>query len=712
MLVPNRLAQTADPYLWLEDITGPRALDWVKQQDARTVARLESWPDFQPLRTRLLGALDSEDRIPFIAKYGKFYYNFWRDKEHPRGLWRRTTLDEYKKPDPAWETVLDLDQLAASEKVSWVWRGEVLRKPEYDRCLIILSRGGADAHVVREFDLNKKEFVPNGFSLPEAKSDVSWRDLDSIYVDTDFGPGSLTESGYPRIVKLWKRGTPLADAKTEFVANADDVGVSAEVEHDHGYVYEFIDRSIADFQDEMFLRRGDDWVRIDKPLDAQLDTFGKYLLLDIRSDWTVAGQTYRAGSLLAEPLEDYLRGDRHLSVLFQPEPRTSLLGWSDTKNDLILNELNNVCGRAEFVRPNGEQWVHTPIPVPPFGSIDISGVDDNESDDYFLIEEDWLSPPTLSLGTCGQDNREQLKSMPAVFDASNLQAVQYEAISKDGTHIPYFLVGPKDMKLDGTNPTLLYGYGGFEISITPEYREDVGIGWLERGGSSPWRIFAAGGNSAPPGTKPPNARNGKTPMTISRPWLKTSSIEKSPLPNIWASKGVPTAGSSSASCSRSDPISSAPSSVNRPFWTCAATPSSSPGRAGSMNTGTPTTPPIGRSSAAILPIRMFARIARIPLCFSRLPRVTTAFIQAMPERWPLSWKPRGTTSSFMKTPKAATAAARIMPIPPTRRLSATRSFGRNSNRRPIKLSRLTKVLAHSSSNLSLTAHRSADYYRP
>ena len=273
--------------------------------------------------------------------------------------------------------------------------------------------------------------------------------------------------------------------------------MSAEVEHDHGYVYEFIDRSIADFQDEMFLRRGDDWVRIDKPLDAQLDTFGKYLLLDIRSDWTVAGQTYRAGSLLAEPLEDYLRGDRHLSVLFQPEPRTSLLGWSDTKNDLILNELNNVCGRAEFVRPNGEQWVHTPIPVPPFGSIDISGVDDNESDDYFLIEEDWLSPPTLSLGTCGQDNREQLKSMPAVFDASNLQAVQYEAISKDGTHIPYFLVGPKDMKLDGTNPTLLYGYGGFEISITPEYREDVGIGWLERGGVFALANIRGGGEFGP-----------------------------------------------------------------------------------------------------------------------------------------------------------------------------------------------------------------------
>jgi prolyl oligopeptidase len=489
--------QTPDPYLWLEDITGPRALAWVKQQDARTDAQLESLPDYASLRENLLNAMNSQQRIPFIAKHGNYYYNFWTDQDHLRGIWRRTSLDEYKKPNPNWETVLDIDQLGKTEHQSWVWEGPVFRKPDYARCLILLSRGGSDAHVVREFDLATKQFVPDGFNLPEAKSGVSWRDKNSIYVTTDFGPGSLTSSGYPRIVKLWKRGTPLSQAKLQFVANPDDVSASCEVVHDHGYVYEFIDRQISDYIDEMFVRRGDDWVRIDKPSDADLDTFGKYILLRLRSDWRIGGRLYRAGSLLSEDFDHYLQGYRILSVLFEPTARISLLDYDSTQHFIILNELDNVCGRAVLIQPIGDSWQATPMPGPAFGSLNVWGVDPDASDNYFMTQEDWLTPPTLYLGLAGTDKRDQLKTTPAQFDSANMQAAQYEATSRDGTRIPYFLVGPKSLRPSGTNPTLLYGYGGFEISLTPEYAPTVGIGWLSRDGVFVVANIRGGGEFGP-----------------------------------------------------------------------------------------------------------------------------------------------------------------------------------------------------------------------
>src|ERR1051325_1752027 len=236
-----------DPYLWLEDVTGDKAIAGVREQNALSQRELESAPDFNTNRQRLLAILDSKERIPVVAKYGKFYYNFWQDAKNPRGLWRRTTLAEYRKPAPDWEIVLELDRLAADEKENWIWKGAAVLEPDYDRCLLSLSRGGGDATVYREFDLNRKEFVSDGFKLPEAKSDVDWRNRDTLYVGTDFGPGSLTKSGYPRLVKEWKRGTPLSEAKLVFEGKEDDVSTSANVEHDHGHLYEFIRRGVTFF---------------------------------------------------------------------------------------------------------------------------------------------------------------------------------------------------------------------------------------------------------------------------------------------------------------------------------------------------------------------------------------------------------------------------------------------------------------------------------
>src|ERR1700722_3735811 len=486
-----------DPNLWLEDVTGEKALAWVRAQNAVSTAKLESAPGFKALQDRLLDILNSRERIPQVAKHGALYYNFWRDDKNPRGVWRRTTLEEYKKTAPAWETVLDLDQLAATEKENWVWHGYNVLKPSNDRCLIELSHGGADAAVISEFDMNSKQFVSDGFTVPEAKSEVAWRDRDTLYIGTDFGPGSLTSSGYPRIIKQWQRGTPLSQAHTVFEAQPTDESASVVVNHDHGEVYEFVGRAPTFFTDELLLRRGEKWVRIEKPADAILETFGKLLLLRLRSDWTVNNNTYPAGSLIAADFEDFLQGKRDFSVVFQPSDRVSLSAVADTQHYLVLTELDNVHSRPWLLRYAGGQWERTPIEAPAFGSVGIEGIDPDESDDYFMTETDFLTPSSLLLGTAGKPGAEKIKSLPSFFDASGLEIQQFEAKSKDGTRVPYFQVSRKGLKLDGQNITLLTGYGGFEIPMLPGYSATRGAAWLERGGVFVLANIRGGGEFGP-----------------------------------------------------------------------------------------------------------------------------------------------------------------------------------------------------------------------
>jgi prolyl oligopeptidase len=488
-------AKSDDPNLWLEDVTGEKALQWVREQNAISTRQLENSPGFEKLQNRLLDILNSRERIPQVTKLGPFYYNFWRDNKNTRGLWRRTTMEEYKKAEPAWETVLDIDQLAAAEKENWVWNGFRVLKPDYDRGLIELSRGGADAAVIREFDLNTKQFIPDGFTLPEAKTEAAWRNRDTLYIGTDFGPDSMTSSGYPRIIKEWKRGTPLSEAKIIFEAKPTDGSASVSVDHDHGEIYEFVGRAPTFFTDEVFVRRGDQWVRIEKPADAIIRTFGKLLLLRLRSDWNVNNNTYPAGSLLTINFEDYMRGQRDFSVLFKPSARISLSSVSETEHYLVLNELDNVHSRLWLLRP-GEPEL-TPIAAPAFGSVGIEGIDPDNSDDYFMTETDFLTPSSLLLGIAGKPGAEKIKSLPAFFDASGLEIQQFEATSKDGTKVPYFQVGRKELKLDGNNITLLTGYGGFEIPMLPAYNPGMGAAWLERGGVYVLANIRGGGEFGP-----------------------------------------------------------------------------------------------------------------------------------------------------------------------------------------------------------------------
>ncbi len=489
---------TDDPFLWLEDISGKKALEWVKARNAISTAELAESEEFKQLYDRLLKILDSKDRIPFISKQGTYYYNFWRDEKNKRGLWRRTTLEEYRKPEPKWETVLDLDELASQEKENWVWKGAVFLKPRKERCLILLSRGGADATVTREFDVITKSFVKDGFTLPEAKSRVSWKDENTLYVGTDFGPGSLTQSGYPRVTKEWKRGTPLSEATLVFQGQETDVAAGAFWDLTPGYEREFASRAITFYTNEIFVRRNGQFVRIEKPDDAEVDIHRDWLLITLRSPWKVGEHTYPAGSLLASRFDDYLSGKRDLRVLFTPTDKKSLAGVSATKNYFILNELDNVVNKLYVLKPGTDEWAREELPgAAPFSSVSASAVDDDESDDYFLTSSNYLTPNNLAMGTIGNPGLEMLKSGPKFFNSEGLEISQHEATSKDGTKIPYFQVSRRGLKFDGTNPTLLYGYGGFEIALTPSYQALTGAAWLERGGVYVVANIRGGGEFGP-----------------------------------------------------------------------------------------------------------------------------------------------------------------------------------------------------------------------
>ncbi len=501
-LATSAAAQTPppgdDPYAWLEDVQGARSLDWVRAHNARTEAEIAGTPEFKALEAQIRAILDSEDKIPGVEKIGAYYYNFWKDAQHPRGLWRRTTLDEYRKPQPHWETVLDLDALNRAEGKQWVWHGADCLKPKYERCLIALSPGGSDADVTREFDLTSKQFVEGGFFRPEAKGGLSWIDENTVYAFTDFGPGTLTSSGYPNIVKEWKRGTPLSAAATVYVGQPGDMYIAASHDPTPGYERDWVTRTLAFYNDELYLRGADGTLtRLDAPNSAKKAPYRQWLFMQPREDWTVGGKTYPAGSLLVAKLDDYMAGKRELTVLFTPTANTSLADFTLTRDHLVLNVMEDVKNRLYVLTPGADGWSRSNfVGAPSMGTVSVSPVDPDESDALWMTATDFLTPTTLSIAQIGQ-KPEVLKSNPVFFDGSRDVIEQHFATSKDGTRVPYFVVRPKDLKFDGSAPTLLYGYGGFEISMTPGYSPAMGKGWLEKGGVYVLANIRGGGEYGP-----------------------------------------------------------------------------------------------------------------------------------------------------------------------------------------------------------------------
>jgi prolyl oligopeptidase len=492
-------AATDDPWLWLEATHSPRALDWVHAQNAITKKAFMETPEFKQTRGEILQVLDSEARIPYVGKMGDYYYNFWQDKTHPRGIWRRTTLAEYARADPKWETVLDIDALNKAEGKQWVFKGAQCMKPEFVHCLVSLSPGGGDAVEVREFDMATKSFVQGGFFLPVAKTQISWIDANHVYVGTDFGPGSMTKSSYPRIVKEWTRGTPLTAAKLVYEGKPTDLAVSAYHDRTKGFERDFVSVQKDFYHGTMFQRVDGKLVKVDIPEDANADVHRQWMLVETKSPWTTGGKTWPAGALLAMHYADFMAGKRDFTALFTPDAHTALSGYSWTQHHLILETLQDVKSRISVLTPEADgKWSSAPLPgVPDNSTVGASGIDADHSDAYWLNVTGFLTPSTLEMGTIGQGAAKVLKQEPEFFDASKYVVSQHFVTSKDGTRVPYFEIAPKDMKLDGKNRVLEYGYGGFEVSLLPHYSGSIGRAWLSRGGVYVVANIRGGGEYGP-----------------------------------------------------------------------------------------------------------------------------------------------------------------------------------------------------------------------
>jgi len=498
ILLPSVISAQSneDPFLWLEKIDSPKSMKWVKAQDTVTVKALEKFPDFQKLYNSNLKILNSKERIAYPSIHGKYIYNFWKDSTNERGLWRRTSFESYLSSSPKWETVIDIDSLSKADGVQWVFKGAEYLYPNYNLCLVSLSRGGSDATVVKEFSLITKKFVKGGFTLPEAKQDVSWIDKDHLYVGTDFGKGSMTTSGYPRIVKEWTRGTPLSDAKTIFAGQPTDVSVGGFEINTPERSYKFVQRGITFYTSDLYTILNDSLIKLDLPKDIQFDgIFKNQMLLELKTDWKVGGKIYKQGSLISIDYDKFLKGARDFSLIYKPGPRESIISVGNTKDFLLINRLNNVRGELYKYTLNNNEWSGEKINAPDYGTIEVISTSDF-SDRFFFTYTNFLNPSTLYLyeedGTI-----KKVKSLPQFFDAGNFEVKQHEAVSKDGTKIPYFIVYNKNIKYNGENPTLQYAYGGFEISMRPYYSATIGTEWLSRGGVYVLANIRGGGEFGP-----------------------------------------------------------------------------------------------------------------------------------------------------------------------------------------------------------------------
>lgn len=503
---------TDDPYAWLEDVDGEEALDWVRARNGEKAAELAATPSFGEVKGRIRAILDSDAKIPDVGRRGDHLYNFWRDAQHERGLWRRTTLESYRTASPEWETVLDLDALSQAEDESWVWHGATVwrgapdgdsSEDAYRYALVSLSRGGSDADVTREFDLRTKTFVEDGFVRPESKGGVSWESLDSVIVYTDFGPGSMTPSGYPRIVKRWRRGTPLAEAETLFEGTEADMLIGGGHDQTPGFERTLVFRRMTFRTSELYVVGPEDELTlVPTPLSSEPDVHREWLTVELRDDWTPADVTYPAGALLAARLDDVLAGSTDFRVLYAPTETSSLAGYAWTRDHLVLNVLEDVTNRLEVLTPHPDGFTRAAVDgVPSVGTVVVGPVDPIAGNDVWLHVTDFLTPTTLALASISPDGvlsePEPLKAMPEFFDAAGLVAEQHFVTSDDGTRVPYFLVRRADLADDGTAPTLLYGYGGFEISLTPSYSGSLGTAWLEQGGVYALANIRGGGEYGP-----------------------------------------------------------------------------------------------------------------------------------------------------------------------------------------------------------------------
>ena len=520
---------STDPHQWLEEVTGEDALAWVRERNAAAEAELDEAsdprdPSGKPLAATLQHEireiLDAKDRIPGVIKRGEHLYNFWTDAEHERGLWRRTTLESYRTEEPEWEILLDVDALNRDEEEDWVWHGARLLRPSgsaegepYRHALVDLSHGGSDADVTREFDLETLSFVPadeGGFVRPEAKGSLSWIDEDTVWATTDFGEGTMTSSGYARQARIWRRGTELAQAELVHEVAASDMAVFAAHDSTPGWERDWVVEAHAFYDNTLHLvdrtQQPPTLTTLDVPADLEANAHRDLGIFSPRSDWEIGEATYPAGSLVVGDLDRFLAGEPELHMLFEPTETTSLADMTITRTAVVLSILEDVVHRLEVhTRDEHGQWVRQDLYPELRGAIGVSAVDADVNDEVWVTVTDFIEPTRLLLGDLhevaggGQAGElELIKSAPARFDADGLDVSQHFATSDDGTRIPYFEISrPDRVEAGEVQPTLLYGYGGFEISLTPSYLGAIGKAWLERGGTYVLANIRGGGEYGP-----------------------------------------------------------------------------------------------------------------------------------------------------------------------------------------------------------------------
>ena len=498
----ERSQNTSDPFLWLEEIEGKQALEWVHARNRECFDELQSDDRYEKFLAQSESLLNAKDRIPYGSIRGKFVYNFWQDSKNVRGIIRRTSLESYRSITPKWETVLSIDELAKAEKENWVYKGSSWLTPNYERCLIKLSRGGTDASVYREFDTIAKHFVEDGFTIPEAKSGVAWLDRNTLLIGTDWGENSLTESGYPRIVKLWKRGKPLDKAEVIFEGKHKDIGIWPRVMDSGDETLALVEQSLTFFTGAYHLiNTNGKLIRL--PLQDSADLVGFYagrLLFTLREAWEVDGKTHPQGALLAINAAMFQSTGKLpvIETIITPNKQTSIEGVTFSRSGLYITLLQNVKGlilRFKVDAQNGK-WSSNPVPLPKNGTVSISSANIH-SDTIFVNYEDYITPDRLSEFDSHKEKITVLKSLPSKFNASELEVNQHMAKSADGTQVPYFVIHRKGIKPDKNTPTILYGYGGFEISLKPSYSATIGKLWLERGGAYAVANIRGGGEFGP-----------------------------------------------------------------------------------------------------------------------------------------------------------------------------------------------------------------------
>jgi prolyl oligopeptidase len=492
---------TEDPFEWLEEWTTPRAMQWVETHNAATATRLEADPRYAQLYAEALEIAGAKDRIPAPSFRHGAIYNFWQDPDHLRGIWRKTSLAEYRKAEPAWTTVLDIDALNRAEGKSWVWKGADCLPPDEKRCLVSLSEGGEDAVEVREFDLDTARFVPSGFNLPKGKQDVAWEDADHILVAAEWAPGDVTTSGYPYIVKRLTRGRPVAEAVEVFRGAKGDVGVTPFVLRDgQGRRLALVNRSLDFFRNEIRMVGSKGTARLAMPEKATVeDLVSGRVIVKLEEDWTAGGKTFPAGALVDLDLAAVKTRPDALnpSLVWQPGPRDSLEAVSATKGRLLLSTLDNVRGRLwSLAYTPTRGWKQTRLELPDNLALSY-GSGDDQSDLAFVNSAGFTTPNALYLANAATGRLERVKTLPAKFEAANLVVDQLEAASSDGTKIPYFVVRRKDLPNNGSTPTILYAYGGFQVSQVPAYAATTGKLWLERGGAFVIANIRGGGEFGP-----------------------------------------------------------------------------------------------------------------------------------------------------------------------------------------------------------------------